>query len=120
MTLTMHNSRPMTIDELHAFLRSSQALTFSGQSRSQTYEWIQRTLRQYDYLSRPRAQKGLLRQYLQKMIGYSPAQLSRLITQFRQTNRVQVCPYQRHCFVTKFTRADQLLLAEVDEAHGRL
>lgn len=31
----MHDARPLTMDELRAFLRSSQALTFSGQSRAQ-------------------------------------------------------------------------------------
>jgi len=120
MTFTMRDSRPMSVEELQAFLSSSQALEFAGQSREQTYEWIERTLRQYDYLARPRPEKSLLRQYLQKMTGYSPAQLTRLIAQFRRTRRVRLRPYNRHRFPTKFTQADQLLLAEVDDAHGRL
>jgi hypothetical protein len=110
----------MNMEELQAFLRSSQALEFAGQSREQTYEWIERILRQYDYLARPRPEKGLLRQYLQKMTGYSSAQLTRLIAQFRRTRQVRLRPYQRHRFPTKFTPADQLLLAEVDDAHSRL
>lgn len=67
----LKDSRPMRMDELRAFLRSSAALTFSGQSRAKTYEWIERTLRTYGYLSRPRAEKGLVRQYLEKMTGFS-------------------------------------------------
>lgn len=114
------DSRPMSIDELRAFLRYSQALAFSAQSRAQTYEWIERTLRQYNYLSCPRAQKGLLRRYLQKLAGLSRAQVARLIRRFRQTGQVRLHPYRRHRFPTKFTIQDQLLLAEVDEAHGRL
>lgn len=62
----------------------------------------------------------MLRQYLLKLTGYSPAQLSRVIAQFRQTSQVRVCPYQRHRFPRKFTREDPFLLAAVDEAHGRL
>jgi hypothetical protein len=120
MTLIMHDSRPLRIKELQAFLRSSQALRFTGQSRSQTYQWIERTLRQHDYLLRPRAEKGLLRQYLQKLTGLSPAQLTRLIAQFRDRGQVRLRPYHRHQFPSKFTRADQLLLVEVDEAHGHL
>ncbi|MBI3477362.1 MAG: integrase, partial [Acidobacteria bacterium] len=110
----------MSIDELRAFLRSSQALVFSGRSRTQTYAWIERTLRQYEFLHRPRAEKGLLRQYVQKLTGLSAAQLTRLIAQFRETRQVRTHPYQRHCFARKFTRADQLLLAQVDQAHGQL
>lgn len=116
----MHDSRKMSMDELRAFLCSSQALAFTGQSRKETYKWIERTLRQYDYPSRPRAEKGLLRRYLQKMTGYSPAQLTRLIAQFRRTARVRPSSYQRHRFPSKFTREDQLLLAQVDQAHQRL
>ncbi len=116
----MKDSRPMSSDELRSFLHSSEALAFTGQSRAQTYAWIERTLRQYNYLSRPRAEKGLLRQYLGKMTGLSAAQLTRLIAQFRRTAGVRLSPYQRHRFPTKFTREDRLLLVEVDEAHGRL
>jgi hypothetical protein len=120
MNLTMRDSRPMTTDELGFFLRSSEALTFKGQSRTQTYAWIEKTLRNYRYLSRPREEKGLLRRYLQKMTGYSPAQLTRLITQFRRSGQVRERSYQRHRFPIKFTKEDQLLLAEVDQAHDRL
>lgn len=116
----MRDSRPMSADELQSFLRSSEALTFRGQSRAETYAWIEKTLHQYNYPSCPRTEKGLLRRYLQKMTGYSPAQLTRLIAQFRRTGQVRERPYQRHRFPTKFTREDQLLLAEVDEAHDRL
>ena len=65
-------------------------------------------------------EKGLLRQYLRKVTGYSPAQPTRLIDQFHCSKQVRVRPYRRHCFPTKFTREDQFLLAEVDEAHERL
>jgi hypothetical protein len=120
MILMLKDSRPMSSDELRAFLRSSQALGFTGQSREQTYAWIENTLRQYRYLCCPRSEKGVLRRYLQKMSGFSPAQLTRLIARFRKTGQVRLRPYRRHRFPTRFTREDQLLLAEVDEAHGRI
>jgi len=110
----------MSIDELCTFLRSSQALVFSGRSRAQTSEWIERTLQQYHYRHCSRLAKGLLRQYLGKMTGLSRAQVARLIQQCNQTGRVRLRPYQRHRFPTQFTRGDQLLLAQVDQAHGRL
>ena len=116
----MNDTRVMSIEELQAFLNSSDGLNFSGCSRSEAYAWIEKTLRQYKYLARPRAEKGLLRQYLQKMSGYSAAQLTRLIDQFHCSGQVRVRPYRRHRFPTKFTRDDQLLLVEVDEVHERL
>jgi len=115
----MKDSRVMNADELPAFLNSSRALAFTGSSRAETYAWIERTLRSYKFLSRPRLEKGLLRQYMQKMTGISSSQLTRLITQFRCTGHVPLRPYQRHHFPTKYT-PDQLLLAEGDKAHDRL
>jgi len=78
---------------------------------------VETTLRTYGYSSLSRAEKGLLREYLRKMTGYSPAQLSRLIAQYRSTGRVRLPEYRRHRFPTKYTREDQALLAEVDNAH---
>jgi len=116
----MTDARVMSIDELKAFLASSNVLTFKGDSREETYGWIERVLRTYRYFSRPRSEKGLIRSYMQKITGLSAAQLTRLINQFRRTRHVRVYTYKRHCFPTRYTREDQLLLAEVDDAHERL
>ena len=110
----------MTMEELAAFLRSSTTLRFRGKTRQETYAWIEKTLRTYGYAARSRAEKGLLRQYLGKMTGYSRAQLTRLIAQYRHTGHVKLSAYQRHRFPAKYTREDQWLLAEVDNAHDRL
>jgi hypothetical protein len=49
----MTDARVMSIDELKAFLASSNVLTFKGSSREETYSWIERTLGTYSYFSRP-------------------------------------------------------------------
>lgn len=116
----MTDNRVMSIEELKALLSSSRVLTFKGNSRQEIYAWTERTLRSYHYLSRPRSEKGVLRCYMRKMTGISNAQLTRLIAQFRRRGQVRVRPYQRHSFPTKYTRDDQLLLAELDSNDERL
>lgn len=116
----MTDARVMSIDELNAFLASSDVFTFKGNSREEIYAWIERTLRGYSYRSRPRLEKGLLRRYMRKITGISNSQLTRLIAQFRRSGQVCIQPYQRHSFPTKYTREDQLLLAELDSANERL
>ncbi|MCD4801613.1 MAG: hypothetical protein K8R16_01595 [Anaerolineales bacterium] len=116
----MTDARVMSIDELNAFLASSDVFTFKGNSREEIYAWIERTLRSYSYRSRPRLEKGLLRRYMRKMTGISNSQLTRLIAQFRRSGRVCIRPYQRYSFPTKYTREDQLLLAELDNNNERL
>jgi hypothetical protein len=120
MNLIMKDSGTMSLEELKAFVGFSAALEFKGQSREQTYAWIERTVRHYRYLHQGRAAKGIVRQYLQKLTGYSKAQLTRLIAQYRGSGQVRVRAYQRHRFPRKYTREDQRLLAEVDAAHERL
>jgi hypothetical protein len=120
MILMMTDVRVMSIDELKAFLASSGVFTFKENSREETYAWIERTLRSYHYRSRPRSEKGVLRRYMQKMTGISCSQLTRLITQFRRSSHVRIRRYQRHSFPTKYTREDQLLLAELDNNNERL
>ena len=100
------DARVMSIDELKAFLASSDVLTFKGNSREETYAWIERTLRTYGYLSRPRSEKGLIRSYMRKITGMSASQLTRLIRQFRCTRHVRVHTYKRHCFPSKYTRLE--------------
>ena len=116
----MTDARVMSIDELKAFLASSDVLTFKGNSREGTYAWIEHIMRTYRYCSCPRSEKGLLRSYMQKMTGMSASQLTRIISRFRRTSHVRARNYKRHCFPTKYTREDQFLLAEVDEVHERL
>jgi len=116
----MVDRRVMDIGELKAFLASSDVLTFKGNSREEIYAWIELTLRSYKYRSRPRSEKGVLRQYMQKITGISRSQLTRLITQFRRKGYVRIRCYQRYSFPTKYTRKDQLLLAELDNNNERL
>ena len=71
--MMMTDPRVVNIDELKAFLASSDVLTFKGSSREETYGWIERTLRTYSYFSRPRSEKGLIRSYMQKITGMSAA-----------------------------------------------
>jgi len=118
--LMMIDKRVRDIDELEAFLASSEVFTFKGTSRGEIYAWIEHTLRSYNYRSRLRVEKGVLRRYMRKMTGISRSQLTRLITQFRRSGHVRLKPYQRHSFPIKYTREDQLLLAELVSDNERL
>jgi len=69
MILMMTDARVMRIDELKAFLASNGVLVFKENLREEIYAWIEHTLRTYSYFSRPRSEKGLIRSYMQKIMG---------------------------------------------------
>lgn len=120
MTITMHNTRPITIPEIRIFLSSTTGVSFTSADREDSYQWIEGVLHQLQYLKQPRPEKGLIKRYLRKMTGYSRSQLTRLITTFRTTTHVRVTAYVRHRFPRIYQSADTALLAFVDLAHGQL
>ncbi len=93
---------------------------FAGERRAEVYAWVENTLVRHEYAGLRKPDKGVLRRYLELMTGLSRAQVTRLITAYRQTGHVRAAPYQRRQFPARYTAADVALLAYVDQAHGNL
>ena len=110
----------MSLEQIQAFLEGSQELRFEASDRQELYAWMERTLVQQEYLSLGRREKGLVRRYLSKMTGRGRAQVTRLISQYREHGKVRAQRYRRHRFATRYSVKDIVLLAEVDEAHETL
>jgi transposase InsO family protein len=116
----MDDTEATSLEQIRAFLAGSDPMQFSGQRREEVYGWVEKTLVRRQYASLDRPGKGLVRLYLARMTGFSRAQVTRLITGYRQTGRVEMAAYQRTKFATRYTAADVNLLAYVDKAHGNL
>jgi len=67
-----------------------------------------------------RAEKGVIRRHIEKVSGYSRAQVSRLIGEYKQTGRLRRTQYRRHRFPRRYPLSDIELLARTDELHGYL
>lgn len=113
----METSQGLSLEQIQAFLEASDAVGFEGGNREEVYIWVDRTLSQQGYSELAKAERGLLRRYVQKMTGLSRAQTTRLIGQYLAGDAVQAKPYRRHRFPSRYTRADVELLAAVDAAH---
>jgi transposase InsO family protein len=116
----MDDSGAVSLEQIRAFLDGSATVQFSGQRREETYGWVEKTLVRLQYAGLERPGKGLVRRYLAQMTGLSRAQVTRLISGYRETGRVRAAAYQRTKFATHYTAADVELLAYVDKAHGNL
>jgi transposase InsO family protein len=121
MIVMLHTQGLKTLGDVRAFLDGSQTVEFKTPPREVAYELIAHTLRRFRYRTLGKADKGLLRRYLAKVTGLSRAQLTRLITRFFLTGRIQDRRGPPACaFPRRYTREDVLLLAEVDALHGTL
>lgn len=116
----MQNAEALTQEQIQAFLQGSQAIEFAGQSRAERYRFVQQVLVAQEYAVQGKKQRGAIRAYLGKVTGLSMPQMTRLIREYRQEGVVEVKPYRRRRFPSKYTRRDVERLAEVDQAHGWL
>jgi transposase InsO family protein/predicted DNA-binding transcriptional regulator AlpA len=117
MTITMNDSPLKTIEELKRFLKSSTLLAFKGQKRSEIYEWVEDTIIKFDYHALLKKDKRIVKEYLEKITGYSRAQVTRLIAKQRRTGKVTITKCNRHIFPKVYSDKDIWLLAKTDELH---
>jgi transposase InsO family protein len=116
----MDDSEARSLEQIRAFLAGSGEVRFAGQRREEVYGWVEQTLVRHQYASVDRPGKGLVRTYIARMTGLSRAQVTRLITAYRNSGRVKAVAYQRTQFARQYTSSDVDLLAYVDKAHGNL
>ena len=60
----------------------------------------------FKYYQLRRVEKGVIRRYLEKVSGYSRAQVSRLIREYNQRGQLRKAQYRRHRFPGSYTTAD--------------
>lgn len=117
MTISMYDSHLKSVADLATFLNSSEGMTFKAENKDEVYQWVQHTIVTFRYHFVKRQDKGTIKMYIEKMTGYSRAQVTRLITQQRQTGYVKRRKPKGHRFGQKYTDADIRLLATTDALH---
>ena len=118
MVIDMNEAQVRTLEQLRQVLAGTQALEFRRAEDDQgRYGWIEQVLQRFGYRQLGRADRGAVLAYLQRLSGYSRAQVTRLVVRW-VTNKPLVKNYRRpaHAFARRYTVADVALLAEVDRA----
>ncbi len=118
MTITMKDTALSSIKEVKKFLKFSGKVEFNHRYRQETYLWMERTLEKFGCCQLSNEDKGIMKNYLIKVTGYSRAQITRFIAQYRETGRIKERIYKRNRFTKRYTIEDIRLLAETDELHN--
>jgi len=116
----MRDAESLTNSQINEFLKVSEGIEFSGESRAEIYGWIETMLVGQEYQQQGKKKKGAIRAYLSKVAGLGMAQITRLIRAHARTGKVEAKIYRRQRFAIKYTATDVALLAQVDRAHERL
>jgi len=116
----MNDGQLQRVEQVKKFLEGSKTLEFRGLSAEEKYKWTETVLVRFSYLRLKKAEKGVIRQYIQKITGYSRAQVSRLIAEYKRIGWLKKTEYRRHRFPRKYTPSEVQLLARTEELHGWL
>lgn len=120
MVTYMNDKKIQTLDDIRRFLDGTVEIEFSIEDKAARYQWIQKTLIRFKYLSCDRSARGLTLRYLEHVSGYSRAQIKRLVQQYRQSGKIVRQQRTVAGFERFYTSRDAVLLAQMDELHGTL
>ena len=118
----MNESQVRTLEQVRQVLAGTQALEFApAQGDEGRYAWIEAVLRRLEYRHLKRSERGLVLAYLQRLSGYSRAQITRLVSRWIGGKRL-LKQYRtpEHPFARRYTAQDVALLADVDRAMNTL
>ena len=118
----MNESQMRTLDQVRAFLAGTLVVEFKAlEQDAARYRYISEVLRRFGYQRLRRAERGLVLRYLRATSGFSRAQLTRLVARASVGETLAkhyVAPAQ--AFARRFTDADIVLLAKIDQQFGTL
>src|SRR5258706_5969104 len=100
---------------MQAFLEGSKPVEFKGRNREEVYGWVNQMLRQQRYDELKRCERGLVRLYVEKMTGLSPAQTTPLITIYLRRDEAKPPTYTRPRIDQRYTPEDIGMLAAFDQ-----
>lgn len=117
MTINMNISHITNIDEITGFLKSTASCSFAAcKSKQEVYEWLNTLLTKLPYRKLKKKKKRLVKEFIQKITGYSNIQIKRLISKHKQ-GQLYWKPWQKSNFSQVYSHEDIALLHEVDSAH---
>ena len=99
----MNDSHIETLEQVRQFLDGAAVMKITIPSKTECYRWIRGVLVRFQYRTLGKADKGLIRRYLQQISDYSRAQIARLIKQYQKTGRIQRRQRTVKGFTSKYT-----------------
>jgi hypothetical protein len=90
MVIDMYEAQVRTLEQVRQVLEGTQALEFraADDGDEQRYAWIEQVLRRLGYRRLGRSDRGAVLTYLQRLSGYSRAQVTRLVSKWMAGKRL--------------------------------
>ena len=83
MVIDMYEAQLRTLEQVRQVLAGTQAMEFQAADGDEgRYAWIGSVLQRFDYRGLSRPDRGPVLAYLQRLSGYSRAQITRLVSRW--------------------------------------
>ena len=122
MVIDMNEAAVRTVAQVRQVLEGTQKIEFRrAEDDEGRYGWIAAVLERFEYRQLPRWDRAPVLAYLQRLSGYSRAQITRLVSRWVD-GKALVKQYRapENAFARRYTGADVALLVDVDRAMGTL
>jgi hypothetical protein len=121
MNIIMNDSKIVSLKQVKEVVDTGATPSFSFDSHTNAYAWVSEVLDRFEYKSRSKKEKNVIRKYLKRYTGYSKSQITRLVTEKRKTSTLKYGKgKKKNQFKKIYTRKDIELLAEADNAYRRM
>lgn len=119
MKVIMDDLRLINISQIKAFLQGSKTLSFNLNTIEEKYQFVQKTIKRFNYKKLNRKDKKIVLKYLTKLTGYQKAQIFRLVKKAQKGKLLRI-EYHRDRSFKVYHSPDIKLLEKTDELHLRL
>ena len=110
--MDMDDNHIESVTQLKELVKLGNGVKFNSSNKKQTYEWIGRTLGRFRYFSESKKSKGIIKNYIVVMTGYSEGQIDKLIAMKKKFGRIFERERTQHTFPKRYEAGDVALLAE--------
>jgi len=118
MTMDMNDDHIESVSQLSELVKFGKCVKFKSANKSETYEWIGKTLGKFRYFSESKKNKVILKGYLINMTGYSEGQIDKLIKRKKKFGKVFLMERTQHTFPRKYEYHEIALLADTAASFG--
>jgi len=114
--MDMDDNHIVSVTQLAELVKFGKCVKFNSNNKKQTYEWISRTLGRFHYFSESKKNRGMIKNYIVVMTGYSGDQIKKLIRRKKKFGKVFLMERTQHTFPKKYEASDIALLADTSSA----
>jgi hypothetical protein len=109
-----------TLKQMEEYVSGSNAVSLRCQDKKEAYAYVEQVAVAVSYIKLRKKDRGIVRDYLRSVTGYSKAQLTRLLGQYRANGHVVLKDRTQPTFKGIYTAADIAELARIDDLFGGL